>query len=78
MSSNGTSGPSAFDRCRKRWQVFVSAEIPGIDITDRPCHYRGKGRLKGSYLRVGNSDEQMTEYEIYSFEAFRKKYQDDI
>lgn len=57
---------------------FVSAEIPGIDIAERPCYYGGKGRLKGSYIRVGEADEPMTEYEIYSYEAFRKKYQDDI
>lgn len=57
---------------------FVSAEIPGIDLVDRPCHYKGQGRLKGSYTRIGDSDEPMTEYEIYSYEAFRKKYQDDI
>ena len=57
---------------------FVAAEIPGIEITERPCYYRGKGRLKGSYTRIGDSDEPMTEYEVYSYEAFRKKYQDDI
>ena len=57
---------------------FVSAEIPGIDITERPCYYRGKGRVSGSYVRCGDSDEPMTEYEVYSYEAFRKKYQDDI
>jgi len=57
---------------------FVSAEIPGIDLADRPCHYKGQGRLKGSYTRIGDSDEPMTEYEVYSYEAFRKKYQDDI
>ena len=27
---------------------------------------------------VGDSDEPMTEYEVYSYEAYRKKYQDDI
>lgn len=59
-------------------KVFVSAEIPGIDITERPCFYRGKGRLTGSYIRVGDADEPMTEYEIYSYEAFRRKYQDDV
>ena len=57
---------------------FVAAEVPGIELSERPCYYRGKGRLKGSYVRVGDSDEPMTEYEIYSYEAFRKKYQDDI
>lgn len=40
--------------------------------------YKGQGRLKGSYTRIGDSDEPMTEYEVYSYEAFRKKYQDDI
>ena len=59
-------------------KFFVSAEIPGINISDRPCFYQGKGRLKGSYVRVGDSDEPMTEYEIYSYESFRKKYQDDV
>lgn len=59
-------------------KFFVSAEIPGIDIVERPCFYRGKGRLKGSYTRIGDSDEPMTEYEVYSYEAFRRKYQDDI
>ena len=62
----------------KKEGVFVSAEIPGIDIAERPCFYAGKGRLKGSYVRIGDADEPMTEYEIYSYEAFRKKYQDDI
>jgi len=62
----------------KNGKSFVSAEIPGVDLADRPVFYKGKGRLKGSYTRVGDSDEPMTEYEIYSYEAYRKKYQDDI
>lgn len=62
----------------KNGRYFVSAEIPGIDLTERPCFYRGKGRMKGAYIRVGDSDEPMTEYEVYSYEAYRKKYQDDV
>ena len=62
----------------KEGKFFVSAEIPGIDLSERPCFYSGKGRMKGAYVRVGDSDEPMTEYEIYSFEAYRKKLQDDI
>lgn len=62
----------------KDGHYFVSAEIPGADIVDRPVFYQGKGRLKGSYVRIGDSDEHMTEYEVYSYEAYRKKYQDDI
>ena len=65
--------------CRgKGGKIFVSAEIPSVDLSERPCYYKGVGRIKGSYIRSGDSDEPMTEYEIYSYEAFRKKYQDDI
>lgn len=67
-----------FTTLLKDGKTFVSAEIPGIDVADRPCFYAGKGRLKGSYVRVGDADQPMTEYEIYSYEAFRRKYQDDI
>ena len=67
-----------FTTLLKDGKTFVSAEIPGVDIADRPCFYAGKGRLKGSYVRVGDADQSMTEYEIYSYEAFRRKYQDDI
>ena len=58
--------------------VFVSAEIPPVDIAERPCFKTAKGRLQGSYIRVGDADKPMTEYEVYSYEAFRKKYRDDI
>ena len=56
--------------------IVVSAEIPGIDVSERPCYYSGVGRIKGSFVRSGDSDEPMSDYEIYSYEAFRKKYQD--
>ena len=59
-------------------RTFVSAEIHEIEITDKPCYYTGAGIMRGSYIRVGDSDEHMTEYEIYSFEAFRKKLQDEL
>ena len=62
----------------KDGKCFVAAEIPGMELSIRPCYYRGKGQMKGSYVRVGDSDEPMTDYEIYSYEAFRRKYQDDI
>lgn len=55
----------------------VSAEIPGIPYADRPAFYKAKGRIKGSYIRVGDSDEPMTEAEIYSFESYRLRAHDD-
>lgn len=57
--------------------VVVSCEVQQIDVSERPCFYTGAGRLKGSYIRVGDRDERMSEYEIYSYEMFRKKIYDD-
>ena len=59
-------------------KTVVSAEIPGIETSLRPAFYRGVGRLKGSCIRVGEADEPMTEYEIYSYEAFRRRLHDDL
>ena len=58
-------------------KTICAAEIPAIDITERPCYYRGAGRTKGSYIRVGDADLPMTDYELYSYEAFRKHLHDD-
>ena len=67
-----------FTVCDEDGMIFVSAEIPPIDIAERPCYKTARGRLQGSYIRVGDADKPMTEYEVYSYEAFRKKYKDDI
>ena len=67
-----------FTVCDVDGKTVVSAEIPGVDISERPVFYKGVGRMKGSYVRVGESDEPMSEYEIYSYEAFRKRIHDDI
>ena len=56
---------------------ICSAEIPAIDLSERPCYYKGAGRVKGSYIRVGDADLPMTDYELYSYEAFRKHLYDD-
>ena len=67
-----------FTVCDIDGATVVSAEIPGVDISERPVFYKGVGRIKVSYVRVGESDEPMSEYEIYSYEAFRKRIRDDI
>lgn len=56
---------------------ICSAEIPSVDLVERPCYYSGAGRVKGSYVRVGDADLPMTDYEIYTYEAFRKHLHDD-
>ncbi len=67
-----------FTMCDIGGKTVVSAEIPGVDISERPVFYRGAGRIRGSYVRVGESDELMSEYEVYSYDAFRKRIRDDL
>ena len=67
-----------FTVCDIDGKKIVSAEIPGVDVDLRPVFYKGVGRIKGSYIRAGESDEQMSEYEVYSYEAFRKRIRDEL
>lgn len=65
--------------CAQYEGVYIcSAEIPSIDVSERPCYYGGKGRQRGSYIRVGSDDIPMSDYEIYSYEAYRRHFQDDV
>ena len=59
-------------------KIVVSAEVSECDIYDKPCFYKGAGRLRGSYIRVGDSDQPMKEYEIYSYEAFKRRIHDEL
>ncbi|MEI6578599.1 MAG: ATP-binding protein [Eubacteriales bacterium] len=58
--------------------VVVSAEISECELIDKPCYYKGTGKLRGSFVRVGEADLPMTEYEIYSYEAYKRKIHDEI
>ena len=64
--------------CEVNGKFVVSAEIPGVEITQRPVYYAGVGKVKGSYIRVGDADKPMTPFEAYSYEAFKKRIQDDV
>lgn len=57
---------------------FVTAEIPPLDLSERPCFKRALGRIRGSFVRVGDADKPMTDYEVYSYEAYRKQIKDDL
>lgn len=58
-------------------KVVVSAEIPPQDVLRRPVYYKGKGRLGGAFVRVGDADERMTEFEIYSYDAYHRHVKSD-
>lgn len=59
-------------------KTVVSAEIQEMDNFQKPCFYKGAGRLRGSYVRVADGDRLMTEYEVYSYEAFKQNIHDEL
>jgi ATP-dependent DNA helicase RecG len=67
-----------FTFCEIDGKIVAAAEVPAVDILERPVYYRGAGRVRGSFVRVGDADEVMSEYEIYGYDAFRKRVQDDL
>jgi ATP-dependent DNA helicase RecG len=59
-------------------KTVVSAEISECDVYEKPCYYRGAWKTRGSFVRVGEADLPMTEYEIYNYEVYRRKIQDEL
>ena len=59
-------------------RTVVSAEISECDVYEKPCYYRGAGKMRGSYVRVGEADLPMTEYEMYSYEVYRRNIKDEL
>lgn len=64
--------------CTYEGKTVVAAEITEMDAVNKPCYYLGKGKSKGSYIRVGDADMPMTEYEIYSYDAYKYKTEDEL
>jgi len=52
-------------------KTVVAVEVNELPAEQRPCFYRPSGLQKGSYIRVGNTNRQMTDYEIFGYVSAR-------
>lgn len=52
-------------------KTVVAVEIAEIPTVQRPCYYRPAGLQKGAYIRVGNTNRQMTDYEVFGYASAR-------
>jgi ATP-dependent DNA helicase RecG len=52
-------------------ETVMVAEIDEVPVVQKPCFYKPAGLPKGAYLRVGNTNRQMTEYEIFGYLSSR-------
>jgi len=51
--------------------TVVAVEVMEIAAEQKPCYYRPAGLQRGSYIRVGNTNRQMTDYEIFGYVSAR-------
>jgi len=58
-------------------RIIVAAEVGEIQPQQKPCFYRTAGIQKGSYLRVGNTNRRMSDYEIFGYLSGRSQPRDD-
>lgn len=50
---------------------ILAVKISEMIQNQKPCYYLPKGLNKGSYTRVGDRDELMTDYEIYALQSYK-------
>ncbi|WP_051359449.1 ATP-binding protein, partial [Paucisalibacillus globulus] len=58
-------------------KYILAVIIPECSADLKPCFIKTKGMRKGSYIRVGDSDELMNDYEIYNLVVSRGQAKED-
>ena len=43
---------------------LLTTEVPEAAYSEKPCFYQGSGMISGSFIRVGESDRRLTQYEV--------------
>lgn len=49
---------------------ILAVKVNEIQQNKKPCYYKPKGLKNGSYTRIGDRDELMTDYEIYALQSY--------
>ena len=57
---------------------LLIVEINEMDFLEKPCYYKPLGIMKGSFVRTGDGDELMTEFEIFQFQMYKKQSQTEL
>lgn len=57
--------------------TLVVAEIPEIDLNQKPCYYPGAGLTNGAYIRVADGDRKLSGYEVQMLLASRGQPRED-
>ena len=52
-------------------KTVIAIEVTELPSDQKPCYYKPASLQKGSYIRVGNTNRQMTDYEIFGYVSAR-------
>lgn len=48
-------------------ETVIAVEIEEVAANQKPCFYKPAGLASGAYIRSGNTNRQMTEYEVFGY-----------
>ena len=59
-------------------KIIVAVKIEELTPNNKPCYYKPAGIRKGSYTRIGDRDDLMTDYELNSLLTYKEHVFEDI
>jgi ATP-dependent DNA helicase RecG len=61
-------------------ETVIAMEIEEVAANQKPCFYKPAGLSSGAYIRSGNTNRQMTEYEVFDYLSNRAqpKHDEDL
>ena len=54
-------------------ETVAAVEVGEVSTAQKPCYYKPAGLQKGSYIRVANTNRQMTDYEVFGYVSARSQ-----
>jgi ATP-dependent DNA helicase RecG len=62
---------------RVEGKSLVVAEIPEVEVHQKPCYYRGAGLTNGAFIRVADGDRKLSQYEVQVMLSSRGQPKED-
>ena len=56
---------------------ILAVKVTELPQNQKPCYYKPSGLKNGSYIRVGERDDRMTNYELYSLQSYNEHIIED-
>ena len=57
--------------------TVLAVEVPEVTSEQKPCYYKPAGLPGGAYIRVGNTNRHMTDYEVFGYLSTRTQPRSD-